>query len=60
MGFLPKEEEEESGSALEAREAAGGEAPWRERENEAREVAAAFFSSLAAVIDVLLAILRTL
>jgi hypothetical protein len=64
-GFL-LEEEEESGLALEEQEAAGGEAPWREREPEAplawalALAASAFFISLAAVIDILLGILRSL
>ena len=65
LGFLPKEEEE-SGSALEERAAAaGGEAPWREREPEAPlplplSLLAFFFSPLAAIIDVLFEILRSL
>ena len=64
LGFLP-EEEEESGSALEAREAAGGEAPWREQEPKGPlplpQAASAFFlRTLAVVIEVLLEILRSL
>ena len=64
LGFLP-EEEEESGLALEERAAAGGEAPRQEREPEAplplaRAASALFLGSLAAMIDVLLDILRRL
>ena len=65
LGFLP-EEEEESGSALEERAiAAGGEAPRREREPKAPlplagATATFFLSSFAAMIDVLLEILRRL
>jgi len=60
LGFLP--EKEESGSALEPQEA-GGKAPCREREPKAPlplALSAFFFSSLAAVIDTLLEILRSL
>ena len=62
LGFL-LEEEEESGSSLEPQEAAGGEAPRQEREPKAPlplALSAFFFGSLAAVIDSLLEILRSL
>ena len=62
LGFLP-EEEEESGSALEPQEVVGGKAPCREREPEAPlplALLAFFFSSLVAIIDTLLEILRSL
>ena len=64
LGFLP-EEEEESGSALEEQEVVGDEAPRREQEPKAplplAWAASAFFlSSLAAMMDVLLEILRSL